>query len=207
MIIKNARYELTAVKPGQYPAGNMPEVAFVGRSNVGKSSFINTMLNRKNLARVGATPGKTREINFYNLDERVYFVDLPGYGYAKVSKTKKLSWDDVVETYLYSRMQLKLIIMLVDIRHSPSEDDRVMYEWLKGNSISSIVVASKADKISRNQLKARLLDIKSALGIEGEAMPIPFSSETKQGKEEVWSVIDKIILEGDSNAVNNQELR
>ena len=137
MEIRDASYEITAVKPEQYPKGLLPEVALVGRSNVGKSSVINALLNRKNLARVSSTPGKTRGINFYNIDQRLYFADLPGYGYAAVSKTMKASWDEMIGTYLHARDQLKLILMLVDIRHAPSKEDKMMYEWIasQGNRV------------------------------------------------------------------------
>lgn len=187
--ISNSRYELTAVRPDQYPAGSLPEIAFAGRSNAGKSSIINTLLNRRNLARVAQTPGKTREINFYNVDGKLYLVDLPGYGYAKVSKEKKLSWGDVIDTYLHSRYQLRLVILLVDIRHTPSEDDRVMYGWLSGQGVPHLIVASKADKIPRGQVKPRLEDIRRTLGMKGEQLPLAFSAETKQGRDEVWAAI------------------
>lgn len=183
MVLNNARFEITAVKPSQYPASNVPEVAFVGRSNVGKSSIINTLLNRKNLARVGSAPGKTREINFYNIDDSLYFVDLPGYGYASVSKGKKSTWFDIVETYLYSRLQLKLIIMLVDIRHAPSEEDKMMYDWLVTNNAPHLIVASKSDKISRSQINPRLQEIVKVLGVKEGIAVIPFSSETRNGRD------------------------
>ncbi len=128
--INNAKYELSAVKPSQYPVSDLPEVTFVGRSNVGKSSLINSLLNRKNLAKVAATPGKTQVINFYNIDNKLYFVDLPGYGYAKVSKGVQASWAKFIETYLVKREQLKLIVMLVDIRHSPTSHDKLMHDWI-----------------------------------------------------------------------------
>jgi len=183
LVLNNARFEITAVKPAQYPASNVPEVAFVGRSNVGKSSIINSLLNRKNLARVGAAPGKTREINFYNIDDSLYFVDLPGYGYASVSKGKKSTWFDIVETYLYSRLQLKLIIMLVDIRHAPSAEDKMMYDWLLANNVPHLIVASKSDKISRGQINPRLQEIVKVLGVKEGIAVIPFSSETKNGRD------------------------
>ncbi|MDP4093117.1 MAG: ribosome biogenesis GTP-binding protein YihA/YsxC [Bacillota bacterium] len=193
MIVNNAKYELTAVRPEQYPAGSMPEVAFAGRSNVGKSSIINTLTNRKNIARVGATPGKTKEINFYNIEEKLYFVDLPGYGYAKVSKEKKASWNEVIETYLYTRKQLQFIILLVDIRHAPSEDDKAMYEWMKSHNIPYVIVAAKADKITKSQINVRLKEIKAVLGVPEGIEPIPFSSETRQGKDQVWGRIDQAL--------------
>ncbi len=193
MVLNNAKFEITAVKPAQYPVNNIPEIAFVGRSNVGKSSIINTLLNRKSLARVGAVPGKTREINFYNIDGCIYFVDLPGYGYASVSKDKKSSWNDIVETYLYSRHQLKLIIMLVDIRHSPSKEDKIMYDWLATHGMPHLIAASKADKISRNQINGRLQEITKVLGTKEGIMPIPFSSETKQGRDILWEQIENML--------------
>lgn len=189
MEIKNARYERTAVNPDQYPADCLPEIAFVGRSNIGKSSIINCLLNKRNLAHVGATPGKTREINFYNIDDRFYFVDLPGYGYAKVSKAKKASWNQMIESYLYSRTNLKLIIMLVDVRHTPSDLDRTMYEWILNRPVSVIVVAMKTDKIPRTQLPNRLLDIRTTLNMQAETALIPFSTMTKQGINELWGQI------------------
>lgn len=189
MNINQAKYELTAVKPEQYPASIIPEVAFAGRSNVGKSSVINTLLNRKNLARVGATPGKTREINFYNIDNTLYFVDLPGYGYASVSKEKKASWGAIIETYLSTRTQLRLIVLLVDIRHTPSNEDKIMYEWLTSRSIPYIIIATKADKISRGQFNLRFNDIKAALSVPEGIKPIAFSAETRQGKDELWEKI------------------
>lgn len=192
--LNNAKFEITAVKPDQYPANNLPEAAFVGRSNVGKSSIINALLNRKNLARVGATPGKTREINFFNVDNLMYLVDLPGYGYASVSKEKKTSWDTVVDTYLYSRHQLKLVIMLVDIRHAPSNDDKIMYQWLSGHGVRHIIAASKADKISRGRITERLKEIRQVLGTGTDIAVVPFSSETKQGRDEMWELLNEALL-------------
>ncbi len=194
MIVKNARYELTAVKPEQYPEHSLPEIAFVGRSNVGKSSIINALTNRKNLAKTGATPGKTRTINFFNIDDKLYFVDLPGYGYANVSKSEKSSWGALADTYLTTRENLRLIIMLVDIRHSPSEDDKVMYQWLKESDFPHIVVASKADKITRSQVKPRQQEIRKTLGMEENIKLLSFSSMDKQGVKEVWDAIESGIL-------------
>ena len=193
MIVNNAKFETTAVKPAQYPAGNLAEITFVGRSNVGKSSIINTLLGRKNLARIGATPGKTREINFFNVEDKLYFVDLPGYGYASVSKEKKSTWGEVIETYLATRQQLKLIIMLVDIRHEPSADDKIMYQWLQGNTAPHLVVATKADKIPRGRVMERLKAIRAALGLGEGIKLIPFSAETRQGKDEVWTEIEVLL--------------
>lgn len=189
MNLNNARYELTAVRPDQYPVNDIPEATFVGRSNVGKSSLINSLLNRKKLARIAATPGKTREINFYNIDDMLYFVDLPGYGFAKVSKSIKSTWGDVIETYLKTREQLKLVIMLVDIRHSPSSDDVLMHEWLQSTGIKYLIVSTKLDKIPRSKVKERLADIRGKLKLKEDIKIIPFSSETKQGRDELWDEI------------------
>lgn len=191
MIIKNAEHEITAVKPNQYPVTGYPEVAFVGRSNVGKSSIINTLVNRKSLARVGATPGKTRQINFFNINKSFYLVDLPGYGFANVSKEMKASWENIIETYLYSRSKtnLKLIVLLVDIRHSPSKDDITMYQWIRGFGLKSIIVATKSDKISRSQINVRVNDIKKVLQLDGSTKVIPFSSENRYGLEAVLNEI------------------
>jgi GTP-binding protein len=197
MIIKNAEHEITAVKPNQYPVSGFPEVAFVGRSNVGKSSIINTLLNRKNLARVGQTPGKTRQINFYIINGDFYLVDLPGYGFANVSKDLKASWENIIETYLYSRKQnhLKLVIMLVDIRHSPSKDDIVMHQWIKGFGMRCLIVATKADKIPRSQINVRLNDIRKVLQLDSSTRIIPFSAEKRTGKEEVLEEIGRSLFE------------
>jgi GTP-binding protein len=192
MEVKTATYELTAFKPEQYPKHKLPEIALVGRSNVGKSSLINALVNRKNLARESATPGKTRGLNFYKIDQQLYFVDLPGYGYAKVSKAEREFWGRMIETYLITRNQLKLIIMLVDIRHTPSTDDQMMHQWIVSQNKPYLIVATKLDKISRGQIRKRLDDIRTTLELN-EAGPVPFSAETKQGKDEIWAHIRGII--------------
>lgn len=193
MIIKSAEHEITAVKPNQYPVSGYPEIAFVGRSNVGKSSIINTLVNRKSIARVGSTPGKTRQINFFRVNNEFYLVDLPGYGFANVSKEMKASWENIIETYLYSRKEnyLKLVIMLVDIRHSPSRDDIIMYQWLKGFGLNTLIIATKADKITRSQINPRINDIKKVLQLEADIKVIPFSSESRVGLEITLDEIDK----------------
>lgn len=195
MIIHQAKFELTAVRPGQFPTNGLPEIAFAGRSNVGKSSIINSLVNRKSLARVGATPGMTREINYYNVDDRIYFVDLPGYGFANVSKVQKKSWSEGIESYLSIRNQLKLILLLVDIRHDPSKDDRDMHHWLKNCGLPYLIVANKADKISRGQIENRLRSIRAVLGAADAIKIIPFSAETKQGRDVVLVEIEAV-LEG-----------
>jgi GTP-binding protein len=192
MEIKTATYELTAFKPEHYPKHDLPEIALVGRSNVGKSSLINVLVNRKNLAKQSSTPGKTRGLNFYNIDHRLYFVDLPGYGYAKVSKGDKEFWGRMIETYLNTREQLRLIIMMVDIRHRPTVDDQTMYHWLIGENKPNLVVAAKLDKITRSQAPKRLKDIRETLGLNEDAL-VSFSARTKQGREEIWNRIREII--------------
>ena len=191
--------ELTAIKPEQYPAGDLPEIALVGRSNVGKSSLINSLLNRKGLARVSSEPGKTRGINFYNVDDTMYLVDLPGYGYAKVSRKEKASWAGMIETYLHTRKQLRLVIMLVDIRHTPTGDDRLMYSWILDRGIAHMVIATKADKISRGRIQAGFRKSGRRLG-SGGYQPTAYSSETGQGREQVWSELEKAVLEQEVNS-------
>mgnify|MGYP001251460478 CR=1 FL=1 len=191
--INNARFEKGAVKPEQYPDNDTPEITFVGRSNVGKSSLINSLLNRKSLARIASKPGKTREINFYNVDDQLYFVDLPGYGYAKVSKDIKSAWGESIETYLNKSRKLKLIVLLVDIRHTPSEDDKVMARWLIDSSLPFIVAATKKDKIPRSKVKERLSDISQTLELDDSTMLVPFSAETKEGREEIMNYITSLM--------------
>jgi|GEM_PF-17873 len=200
LVVSRSRYELTAIKPEQYPAGDLPEIALVGRSNVGKSSLINSLLNRKGLARVSSEPGKTRGINFYNVDDTMYLVDLPGYGYAKVSRKEKASWAGMIETYLHTRKQLRLVIMLVDIRHTPTGDDRLMYSWILDRGIAHMVIATKADKISRGRIQARLSEIRKTLGIRADISLTAYSSETGQGREQVWSELEKAVLEQEVNS-------
>lgn len=195
MDINKSRYELTAVKPDQYPVVEMPEIALVGRSNVGKSSIINTLLNRRGLARVSSEPGKTRGINFYNIDDTLYFVDLPGYGFAKVSKAEKAAWGRMIETYLNKRKQLKMVLMLVDIRHQPTADDRMMYNWIVEMGLAHMVIATKADKITRGRIQGRLSEIRKTLDIRPGAELIAYSSETRQGRDQVWKEIEGAIIQ------------
>lgn len=191
--INNANFEISAVTKKQYPSVVLPEVALLGRSNVGKSSYINMMLNRKNIARTSQTPGKTREINFYNIDKKLYFVDLPGYGYAKVSKDRKNAWGDFLEEYLNTRNQLKLVIHLVDVRHTPTDDDIIMSNWIKQRGIGYLVLASKLDKISRSQIKPRLVDIKKTLELSDDFDVIPYSIKDSKVRDTLWSKIEELI--------------
>ena len=192
MIVNNVSLEAVAVKKEQYPATGMPEVAFAGKSNVGKSSLINCMINRKALARTSQNPGKTRTINFYNVEDRLYFVDLPGYGYAKAPKSEQQKWGKMIEGYLLKREELKTIIILVDIRHEPGENDRMMYDWLKHYGHNIIIVATKSDKLKRSQLDKHKKMLKTAFGLEKEDILLPFSSETKSGRDELWEIIERV---------------
>ena len=185
----NAEIVLSAVSKAQYPQDDMPEIALAGRSNVGKSSFINTLLGRKNLARTSSKPGKTQQLNFYNIDDKLRFVDVPGYGYAKVSKTERAKWGKMIEEYLTSRDNLRAVVSLVDLRHDPSADDIQMYEFLKYYEIPVIVVATKADKIPRGKWNKHESAIKKKLNFEVSDRFIIFSSETRQGYDQAWDAI------------------
>ncbi len=192
MNVNNVSLEAVAVKKEQYPTTGMPEVAFAGKSNVGKSSLINCMINRKALARTSQNPGKTRTINFYNVEDQLYFVDLPGYGYAKAPKSEQQKWGKMIEGYLLKREELKAIIMLVDIRHEPGENDRMMYDWLKHYGHNIIIVATKSDKLKRSQIDKHKKMLKTAFNMEKDDILLPFSSETKSGKDELWTIIENV---------------
>ncbi|WP_108669412.1 ribosome biogenesis GTP-binding protein YihA/YsxC [Peribacillus acanthi] len=189
MKVTHADIVISAVKPEQYPEGNLPEFALAGRSNVGKSSFINKMINRKNLARTSSKPGKTQTLNFYIINEEIHFVDVPGYGYAKVSKSEREAWGRMIETYFTAREQLKAALLIVDLRHPPSKDDVMMYDFLKHHGIPVIIVATKADKIPKGKWQKHLKVVKETLEIEHGDEVIMFSSETGLGKDEAWSAL------------------
>ncbi len=193
MKIKTAEFIISAVSPKQYPAGDLPEIALAGRSNVGKSSFINRMVNRKSLARTSQKPGKTQTLNYYLINDAFYFVDVPGYGFAQVSKSERASWGKMIETYLLERKQLKCVIQIVDIRHEPTADDRMMMDFLKYYQLPTIVIATKADKISRGKWNKHLKQIRDGLQLEKGMPLIPFSAKTGEGKEEAWQVIRRYI--------------
>ncbi|MFC6348271.1 ribosome biogenesis GTP-binding protein YihA/YsxC [Vagococcus carniphilus] len=193
MQVHKAEIVISAVSPEQYPKTKLPEIALAGRSNVGKSSFINTLINRKSLARTSGKPGKTQTLNFYLIEEALHFVDVPGYGYAKVSKTERAKWGQMIETYLTQREQLKAVVSLVDMRHDPTEDDIQMYEFLKYYQIPVIVVATKSDKIKRGQWNKHESAIKKKLNFDPADDFIIFSSETKEGKEPAWKAIEKYL--------------
>ena len=194
MIVKNPKFEISAVSKKQYPNKNIPEVVLVGKSNVGKSSFVNTMLNRKALARTSNVPGKTRQINFYNIDDKFYFVDLPGYGFSKMSKQEKIVSGKYIEEYLEEGKNISLIILLLDIRHNPTEDDILMYNYILKSNLPFIVLTNKADKIAVTKVNDKLNEIKSILGISYSTI-LPFSSERKIYMDSVWKEIEKYIGE------------
>jgi GTP-binding protein len=198
MKVKNPRFVISAVSPKQYPESDLLEIAFAGRSNVGKSSLLNALVGRKNLAYKGSTQGKTRQINFYNIDDEIHFVDLPGYGYAAVSKGEKNLWAKVVEGYLNVRPQLYLVIMLVDIRHKPSQDDLVMYNWIKKCGVNHIIAVTKSDKLGRSAVPAQIKMIKETLKVQEGVAVIPVSSVNKKGVEKLWEAIDSFIVEEDA---------
>ncbi|HGE6593990.1 TPA: ribosome biogenesis GTP-binding protein YihA/YsxC [Listeria monocytogenes] len=189
MDVNNVELIISAVRPEQYPETDLPEYALAGRSNVGKSSFINTMIRRKSMARISQKPGKTQTLNFYKIEEALFFVDVPGYGFAKVSKTEREKWGVMIETYITFREQLRGVIQIVDLRHKPTEDDRMMYEFLKYYDIPVIVVATKADKIPRSKWQKNAKIVRETLDFDPDDKFVLFSSETKMGKDEAWQFI------------------
>lgn len=193
MKILSAELEKVAVHKEQYPPENLGEIAFAGRSNVGKSSFINSFINRKSLARTSGTPGKTRTINFYNINQQFRLVDLPGYGYAKVSKKEKDKWGIIIEEYLSNRENLHEVILVVDIRHTPTDQDLQMYEWIKACGFTGYVLATKADKVSKGKFQHHEKIIRKKLGIEDTSLIISYSSENKVNKEKITSVVEAIL--------------
>ena len=196
MIIKSAALETVCGITSTLPENTLPEIAFAGKSNVGKSSLINALMNRKSLARTSSQPGKTQTINFYSVNSEIYFVDLPGYGYAKVSEEIKAKWGKMIERYLKKSKQLKAVFLLIDIRHEPSANDKQMYSWILANGFHPIIIATKADKISRNQLQKHIKMVKEGLKVEKETVVIPFSAQTKQGRDEIYELIDGL-MKGD----------
>ena len=175
-----------------------PEIVFVGRSNVGKSSMINAVLGRKALARTSSTPGKTVSVNFYGIDDKVFLTDLPGYGYAKVSEQEKIKWGQLIERYLHGSKQLKVVFLLIDIRHKPSGNDKMMYEWIVSQGFHPVIIATKLDKIKRSQKDKQIKIVKEGLGVLPGTIVIPFSSVTKQGRDEIWELVER-------NYLNTQE--
>ncbi|PYI52201.1 ribosome biogenesis GTP-binding protein YihA/YsxC [Paenibacillus flagellatus] len=189
MRVTQAEFIISAVGPDQYPADGLPEIALAGRSNVGKSSLINKMIQRKNLARTSSQPGKTQTLNYYRINGELYFVDLPGYGYAKVSKSQREQWGKFIESYLLKRELLRALLLLIDIRHPPTRDDVAMYDWLSHYGIPVCIVATKADKVPRGKWQKHVKVIRETLFVRGGDPIVVFSSETGQGKDELWSLI------------------
>ncbi|MDO4297411.1 MAG: ribosome biogenesis GTP-binding protein YihA/YsxC [Lachnospiraceae bacterium] len=192
MIIKNVELETVCGITSRLPENLLAEIAFAGKSNVGKSSMINALVNRKALARTSGQPGKTQTINFYNVNQEVYLVDLPGYGFARVSHSEKEKWGQLIERYLHGSRQLRAVFLLVDIRHEPGENDKMMYEWICHNGYDPIIIATKLDKIKRSQIQKQVKLVKEGLGVKPGTLVIPFSAETKQGREDIWNEIERI---------------
>lgn len=195
MIIKNVELETVCGITSRLPDNTKPEFAFAGKSNVGKSSLINALMNRKSFARTSSQPGKTQTINFYNINDALYYVDLPGYGYAKVSQEVKAKWGKMIENYLHKSPMLRCVFLLIDIRHEPSVNDKTMYDWVVYNGYKPVIIATKLDKINRSQVQKHVKMVRQGLGIGQETTVIPFSAETKQGREEIWSLIEEMMGE------------
>ena len=204
MVIKNVNLETVCGITSSFPENTLPEIAFAGKSNVGKSSLINAIMNRKSLARTSSQPGKTQTINFYNVNDAFYLVDLPGYGYAKVSEEVKAKWGKMVERYLRQSKQLRAVFLLIDIRHEPSANDRQMYDWIISQGYHPIIIATKLDKLKRSQVPSALKTVREGLKAEKGTLILPFSALTKQGREEIYEVIDGLIApdEGEDASLN-----
>jgi len=197
MVIRRVNLETVCGITSTLPDNKFPEIAFAGKSNVGKSSLINEVLNRKSLARTSATPGKTQTINFYNVNDELYLVDLPGYGYAKVSEAEKVKWGQLIERYLHNSKQLQAVFLLIDIRHEPSANDRMMYDWIVEMGYNPIIIATKLDKIKRSQIQKQMKLIKTTLNLVPGTIIIPFSATTKQGRDEIWELVEDNFLGND----------
>ena len=193
MVIKSVSLETVCGITSKLPKNIHPEVAFAGKSNVGKSSLINALMNRKSLARTSAQPGKTQTINYYNVNDAIYFVDLPGYGYARANEKVKAQWGKMIEDYLHQSNQLKAVFLLIDIRHAPSENDRIMYDWILNNGYHPIIIATKLDKINRSQIQKQLKLIRTTLNADKDTIMIPFSATSKQGREEIYELLDQVM--------------
>ena len=200
MIIRNVNLETVCGITSKLPENAHPEVAFAGKSNVGKSSLINALMNRKSLARTSSQPGKTQTINFYNINNELYFVDLPGYGYAKANEKVKAQWGKMIENYLYQSAKLRQVFLLIDIRHEPGKNDILMYDWIKKHGYEPIIIATKLDKINRSQLDKQVKLIRATLKAGKDTVIVPFSAQTKQGKEQIYEILDAVIVSGDGDA-------
>ena len=194
MVIKKVNLETVCGITSKLPENTLPEVAFAGKSNVGKSSMINALMNRKSYAKTSSQPCKTQSNNFYNINVVFYCVDLPGYGYAKTSVETRQKWGKMIEKYLKTSKQLRQVFLLIDIRHKPSENDRIMYEWIEYQGYSPIIIATKLDKINRSQIQKQIKIVREGLGMPSDGLIIPFSAETKQGLDKLWEVIDDIVM-------------
>lgn len=192
MVIKQVSLETVCGITSKIPDNKLPEIAFAGKSNVGKSSLINALMNRKSLARTSAQPGKTQTINFYNINDAMYLVDLPGYGYAKVAQSEKEKWGRMIENYLHKSKQLKAVFLLIDIRHTPGANDKTMYDWIVYQGYQPIIIATKLDKLKRSQVQKALKEVRTGLGLKADDIVIPFSAQTKQGRDEIWALMDEL---------------
>lgn len=199
MIIKTVNLETVCGITSKLPENTLPEFAFAGKSNVGKSSLINALMNRKSYARTSAQPGKTQTINFYHINDALYYVDLPGYGYARANEEVKAKWGKMIENYLHKSPMLKCVFLLIDIRHEPSENDRLMYSWIQNQGYRPVIIATKLDKLKRSQVAKHVKMVRTGLGMEPEDLLIPFSAETKQGREEIWDFIEKTAAGGEAS--------
>jgi GTP-binding protein len=199
MIIKSVNLETVCGITSKLPENSLPEVAFAGKSNVGKSSLINALMNRKSYARISAQPGKTQTINYYNINEELYYVDLPGYGYAKVTESVKEKWGTMIEHYLQSSKQLRMVFLLIDIRHKPSKNDVMMYDWILHNGYQSVIIATKLDKLKRSQVAKHVKEIRTELQMDKEIPIFPFSALSKQGREEIWDFIENQVLSAEAD--------
>ena len=197
MVIKNVNLETVCGITSKLPDHTLPEIAFAGKSNVGKSSLINALMKRKALARTSAKPGKTQTINFYNINEEMYLVDLPGYGYAKVSEQEKAQWGKLIERYLHGSKQLRAVFLLIDIRHDPSANDKMMYDWIIYNGYHPVIIATKLDKINRSQIQKQIKLIRTTLQAGADTQIIPYSAQTKQGREEIYEILDGVLAAED----------
>lgn len=203
MVIKSVELEIVCGITSKLPDTDKPEVAFAGKSNVGKSSLINGLMNRKSLARTSAQPGKTQTINYYNINDAMYLVDLPGYGYAKVSQKEKEKWGQMIENYLHTSKQLKAVFLLIDIRHEPSVNDKQMYDWIVYQGYDPIIIATKLDKINRSQIQKHVKMLRTGLNVKPGTPIMPYSALTKQGREEIWDLMDSLL--GFSEEKNEKE--
>ena len=193
MVIKQVNLETVCGITSKIPDNQLPEIAFAGQSNVGKSSLINALMNRKSLARTSSQPGKTQTINFYNINDVMYLVDLPGYGYAKVSESERAKWGMMIENYLHTSKQLQAEFLLIDIRHTPGANDKTMYDWIVYQGYQPIIIATKLDKLKRSQVQKALKEVRAGLGLKAGDVVIPFSAETKQGRDEIWALMDELV--------------